>query len=135
MLQFIDDLAKTKKSKKDTYQYDPTEVAAILESRDEILSRRYLGVPIPLMALDFNMPYRKFNRYYKKATNSNVRDDKKRDRVKAACKLLTTTDLSVGAIADELEYKSHASFTRTFCEVMGCTPTRYRQYHRRGGDA
>lgn len=47
-------------------------------------------------------------------------------RVKNACRLLDTTDLSVSEIAAEVGYQDPYYFTRCFRRVMGHSPRKYR---------
>jgi len=49
-----------------------------------------------------------------------------RFRLEEALGLLTTTDLSVGAIAAECGYYDQSAFTRQFKRVTGSTPSAYR---------
>lgn len=48
-------------------------------------------------------------------------------RVQHACRLLDTTKLSVGEIAELVGYRDPYYFTRCFRRVMGCAPRRYRK--------
>jgi AraC-like DNA-binding protein len=47
-------------------------------------------------------------------------------RVQHACRLLDTTSLSVGEIAEQVGYADPYYFTRCFRRVMGCAPRSYR---------
>ena len=48
-------------------------------------------------------------------------------RVQHACRLLDTTTLSVGEIAERTGYQDPYYFTRCFRRVMGCAPRAYRK--------
>jgi AraC family transcriptional regulator, arabinose operon regulatory protein len=48
-------------------------------------------------------------------------------RVQHACRLLDTTKLPVGEIAERVGYRDPYYFTRCFRRVMGCAPRRYRK--------
>ncbi|WP_295119692.1 AraC family transcriptional regulator [uncultured Chitinophaga sp.] len=130
LLQFIQDLDKTKTSGNDTYQYNEEDIEAILNARDEILHRKYHNIPIPALALQFGMPYRKFSRYCKKVLHITVADEIRLKKIQSACELLVKTDNSINLIADEVGYENHSAFTRAFSKTMGCTPSAYRRHHR-----
>jgi AraC family transcriptional regulator len=53
-------------------------------------------------------------------------------RIQRACRALTTTDNPLAAIAMDTGFTDQAHFTRTFREVIGTTPARYRRAHRNG---
>lgn len=48
-------------------------------------------------------------------------------KIKLAKKLLTETDMTVGAIAEKLNYTNAQNFIRFFNKVVGTTPGKYRQ--------
>lgn len=49
-----------------------------------------------------------------------------RRRIERAMALLSTTELPVVDVAVAVGFSSHGTFTRTFHEVVGATPTGYR---------
>ena len=64
---------------------------------------------------------------FKEETGVSVAEYAKNAKVERAKVLLTTTDLSMQEIADELGFCSRNYFTHSFKEVTGVTPTRYRE--------
>ena len=50
-----------------------------------------------------------------------------RQRVQHACRLLDTTSLSVGEVAERTGYADPYYFTRCFRRVMGVAPRAYRK--------
>ena len=48
----------------------------------------------------------------------------------AAQKLLETTELSIGTVAEQTGFASAAHFRRVFRETMGTGPLQYRKSHR-----
>lgn len=52
-------------------------------------------------------------------------------RVERAKLLLTSTDLSVGEIAERLRFSSSSHFSDTFRRLTGMLPQAYRQEHMR----
>ncbi|MEA2718717.1 MAG: AraC family transcriptional regulator [Candidatus Eremiobacteraeota bacterium] len=51
-------------------------------------------------------------------------------RIQRACRALAATDDPLSAIAADAGFTDQAHFTRTFHEVVGTTPARYRRAHR-----
>ena len=49
----------------------------------------------------------------------------------AAQKLLETTELSIGTVAEQTGFASAAHFRRVFREVMGTGPLQYRKGHKK----
>lgn len=50
-----------------------------------------------------------------------------RYRISRACGLLKETDLSILEVASRCGFESPSYFTKTFRELVGCTPTEYRR--------
>ena len=48
-------------------------------------------------------------------------------RIEAAQKLLETTELSIGSVAEQTGFASAAHFRRVFRETMGVGPLQYRK--------
>lgn len=55
----------------------------------------------------------------------------KKSKVREACRLIETTDLSIVQISSKLSFSSQSHFTKVFREVIGMTPKEYRMQHRR----
>lgn len=53
-------------------------------------------------------------------------------RIKKAKKLLAETDVDIAAIADECGFSHQSHLTRYFAKEAGMTPSKYRQYVKRG---
>ena len=51
-------------------------------------------------------------------------------RMNVAAKLLAKTDKKIGDIALELSYKNPSKFAEAFINVIGCSPSEYRNEHR-----
>jgi AraC-like DNA-binding protein len=66
-------------------------------------------------------------RLFKLFIGLGVREYAKAKRLSAAAKLLTTTDLSVKAIAAEFGYRSPPDFTRRFKEQFHLSPIDFRR--------
>jgi AraC-like DNA-binding protein len=66
-------------------------------------------------------------RLFKRSTGLGIREYAKNKRLSAAAEFVTTTDLSVKAIAAELGYRSPPDFTRSFREQFHLSPTEFRR--------
>lgn len=78
-----------------------------------------------LAALEnYNVTY--FNEWFKSLTGHSPVAYLRRIRVEEACRRLLETDLDVGAIAEQVGYENHSSFTRAFKQIMGMSPQDYR---------
>lgn len=75
--------------------------------------------------LDISRSY--FHRLYTAAFGVTFSQDVIAGRLDYAAELLTTTDMSVSAVAEKCGYESDAYFMRQFRQHRGCTPTEYRR--------
>ncbi|RAV05692.1 hypothetical protein DQG13_03095 [Paenibacillus sp. YN15] len=66
------------------------------------------------------------SRIFREETGGSISDYITARRIKQACRLLETTDLSVGMIADAIGYDNPSYFIHLFRKVMGVTPLKYR---------
>jgi len=64
---------------------------------------------------------------FKRYTGLGIREYAKKKRLSAASELLTTTDLSVKAIAAEFGYRSPPDFSRRFKEQFHLSPSEFRK--------
>ncbi|XEC93784.1 helix-turn-helix domain-containing protein [Paenibacillus tarimensis] len=53
-------------------------------------------------------------------------------RIRHACSLLISTDMSITEIAHEVGFGSYKTFSRIFHDIKGCTPMQYRKTSRNG---
>ena len=67
-----------------------------------------------------------FSRFFRKRTGHNFKDFIILLRVHHACRLLTTTDLSMTAICYDSGFNNTANFNNRFRKTCGTTPTQYR---------
>lgn len=70
---------------------------------------------------------RKLSAAFPNTTGTSFRDCIRRKRLDHACRLLLTTKLSIREIAHRVGFADHAHMTRTFREVIGISPSEYRQ--------
>lgn len=56
-------------------------------------------------------------------------------RIEQAVKLLTSTDMHINEISDAVGFSSSRYFNRVFKEMMGCSPSQYKNPRRYSGDS
>jgi LacI family transcriptional regulator len=71
--------------------------------------------------------HRTVQRRFKAALGHSIRQEVRRLRVRKACDLLETTDLSLADVAVRTGYEHISSLCRAFKEETGVTPTGYRE--------
>lgn len=72
-----------------------------------------------------------FLRHFSQETGMTVGVFLVRARMMAAADLLSSSDATVGAIADQVGYQSESAFSRAFRAEIGMTPARFRRYQQR----
>ena len=70
-----------------------------------------------------------FERRFRRAFGSSVRQYLLRIRVENAAKMLTETDQSIVQVAHASGFYDHAHFSRSFRRTMNMTPSEYRRLH------
>ena len=70
------------------------------------------------------------SRLFRRVTGQSIVDYINGRRIEAAQKLLETTELSIGTVAEQTGFASAAHFRRVFRETMGTGPLQYRKSHR-----
>ena len=70
------------------------------------------------------------SRLFRRVTGQSIVDYINGRRIEAAQKLLETTELSIGMVAEQTGFASAAHFRRVFRETMGTGPLQYRKSHR-----
>ena len=81
------------------------------------------------MAMFTNMSRASFNRKMKELFNLTPRDFVQAARIKHACSLLETTDMSAKEVAFECGFSDQRYFSKCFKSAMGQTPTEWRAGH------
>lgn len=84
-------------------------------------------VSVDKMAKDMNMSRSGFQHLYKKMFGTSVINDVIKGRLERACRLLSSTDLTIAEIAERCGYSTEYNFMRQFKKYMGKTPTEYRK--------
>lgn len=85
--------------------------------------------PLSIQELADMIGYTKYylSRKFKAEMGVSVTEYVKAARIERAKLLLSTTDLSIQEIADILRFCSRSYFGTVFLQVVGCTPTEFRQ--------
>jgi len=83
---------------------------------------------VAALAARAGMSDRNFARAFRAETGSTPADLIERLRLEAACRLLETTGMTVGAIARTIGYRHGATLHRVFSRRLATTPDRYRQH-------
>lgn len=68
-----------------------------------------------------------FDRSFRRVFGTSARQYLLRVRIEAACRRLAETDETVAGLAQEFGFYDHAHFSRCFHQLMGMTPSEYRQ--------
>lgn len=79
------------------------------------------------LAKQFSMSISDFQHTYKKIFNTSVTEDIRISRLTHAKNLLTTTNLPLKHISQQIGYKNEYNFMRHFKKHIGMTPTEYRK--------
>ena len=67
------------------------------------------------------------SRVFKKVKGVSLKKYIINEKIEAAKILLTTTTLPVTLISENVGYGNYSNFTYTSHQIVGCTPTEYRQ--------
>lgn len=66
-------------------------------------------------------------RIFKKSTGYSLKKFIDMEKMDVAKQLLTTTNLPITSISGHAGYANYSNFTRSFKQIVGCTPTEYRE--------
>lgn len=105
------------------YSQQVQSCAAYIETHlDEELSLEALAKQVGYSAYHLS-------RKFKAETGENIRDYIKYARIERAKLLLSTTEMSIRDIAEQLHFCAPSHFSRTFRDVTGLLPQQYRKEH------
>ena len=85
------------------------------------------------LAAHFHMSVSAASKYIKEKSGMKYTDYISQLRIKEACRLLETTEMSVSDITYEVGYQDSASFSKKFKAQLGVSPSAYRARHRGDG--
>ena len=80
-----------------------------------------------LLSKQFYLSYSYLSATFKRDMGMSLGDYHNELRMKRACELLTSTEMSVGEIAKELGFEDMLYFSRRFNKTKGISPTEYRK--------
>lgn len=106
----------------------------LLRARDRIDLDYREPLDIPALASIACMSQAHFIRSFKAAFGETPHRYLQRRRIERAMERLRCTDRSVSEVCVEVGWTSFATFSRTFRDVVGCSPTDYRNAPRIHGD-
>lgn len=69
------------------------------------------------------------SRLFRKETGMSLVDYIQRERIEAACNMLTYSEYSLSQIGEYLCFSNQSYFIRIFKKFTGMTPAKYRKYH------
>ena len=106
----------------------PSEDTPIQATIRFIRKNYHLDLTLEDMAQQASMSKYHFSRLFKQNCGYSPHEFLTLTRLNRAKHLLKTTDLPIKQIALEVGYQSVASFTNTFANRVGVTPSRFRRY-------
>lgn len=87
-------------------------------------------IPFSQLAQLCNMPEPQFIKTFQKTTGKSILQHIRQVRIQKACSLLVSTEDSILEIAYAVGFASLASFNRAFSQVMGKSPSAFRNEQR-----
>lgn len=107
---------------------------ALLRARDRIDLHYREPLDVPALAAVAHMSPAHFTRSFKAAFGETPHRYLQRRRIERAMERLRRTDRTVSEVCVEVGWTSFATFSRTFREIVGCTPSEYRDAAAATGD-
>ena len=100
----------------------------LIQCIENYLSENYRDADFTVQraADHFQLSISNLSHYFKNHVGVSVSEYVEQLRMHAAQEMLTSTDCSVGQIANEIGYAQPATFMRAFKKVCGMSPTAYR---------
>jgi AraC family L-rhamnose operon regulatory protein RhaS len=75
--------------------------------------------------LNYSLPY--ISKVFKERMGMTYLAYLQKYRITRACHLFTTTELSVGQVADQVGYTDIKHFSALFCRIVGVSPAKFRK--------
>ena len=101
----------------------------MLRARDE-MDRRYAEpLDVPTLAAIAHLSASQFGRVFKDVYGETPHRYLQRRRVERAMTLLRQTDRPITDVAWDVGFASLGTFSRTFSNIVGCSPTEFRARH------
>lgn len=110
-----------------TIKLTSSDIRAILKAR-EILSKEYSNPPdIATLSKMVFLNEQKLKAGFSKQYHMSIGEYTNRIRMSVAANLLSTTDLSIEAIANKVGYYHSGNLSRMFKKIYGKTPLQFRK--------
>jgi AraC-like DNA-binding protein len=93
------------------------------------------GLTLGGIAKEFSLSVSRISEVIKQATGQTYVHFVQDLRIRHACSLLVSTELSISEIALEVGYGSYKTFSRIFRETKGVSPTEYRKLKSQAAEA
>lgn len=100
----------------------------LLRARDAMDARYAEPLDVPTLARIAHVSEAHFGRTFKRAFGETPHRYLQRRRIERAMALLRTTDRPVTDVCLDVGFTSLGTFSRTFSEVVGCSPTAFRAH-------
>lgn len=97
---------------------------------DYVDSNKENKISVQEMAKELNYAPTYLSRYFYKNVGIPFSEYVNRVKIDHVCYLLRNTQEDIATISDKCGYGSSSSFNRNFKEIVGCSPTEYREGYR-----
>ncbi|WP_311198779.1 helix-turn-helix transcriptional regulator [Paenibacillus hexagrammi] len=109
--------------------YKESKLSPFIRTAKEIIGRRFHESALSLegVASELNVSPVYLSRTFKQETGISFVSQLTQTRIKQAIRLITTTDLPMVLIAEQVGYDSQHYFSTAFKKVVGLPPNQYRK--------
>jgi len=112
--------------------FAPQHDDSIIQKSYEYIRKHYKrDISLDEISKHINLSRVYFCSYFKKMTGDNFISELNRYRIEKAKEYLSSTDITISSVAEEVGYKSIPYFYKTFTKFTGHTPTEYRTKFRK----
>ncbi len=84
-------------------------------------------IELSVLAALLNLSVSQFEKNFKKIFSVPPMEYINQVRIQASCRALLKTDISIGALAQQMGFYDNSYFTRTFIKLRGVSPSQYRR--------
>ncbi len=108
----------------------PDGLSIVKRVREFLVSHYNIEFRIEDLSKEFAMSHNSLTKLFKKETGTTPIKFLTARRIEAAKTLLGTSDFSISQIVSMTGFNNHAFFSKQFKNIVGCTPTEYRERHK-----
>lgn len=128
LLQLLNCIRSTIKSKNNQVSLSASSLYRYSEQIMQWMEENYAdSFDLQRLADELHLSRTYVSRVFRQETGSSLMDYLSARRIKQACNLLRTTDMSVDRIAEEIGLSNTSYFIRLFKKVIGTTPYQYKR--------